>query len=73
MERIFLEIQSEGERSEAWFLGFARLIAFQEYETGSRKDFLQKLQDGEYNDVVGLYRSNNSTSVRRSEVAGRQC
>jgi glyoxylate reductase len=31
--------------------------------TGSRKDFLQKLRDGEFDDVVGLYRSNNSTSV----------
>jgi glyoxylate reductase len=31
--------------------------------TGSRKDFLQKLRDGAYDDVEGLYRSNNSTSV----------
>jgi hypothetical protein len=36
----------------------------QEYEKGSREDFLKKLKDGEYDNVVGLYRSNNSTSVR---------
>jgi hypothetical protein len=43
---------------------FMGLTASQEYQTGSRKDFLQKLRDREYDDVVGLYRSNNSTSVR---------
>ena len=31
--------------------------------TGSRKDFLQKLRQGEYDGVVGLYRSNSSASV----------
>ncbi len=30
---------------------------------GSRKDFLKKLRDGEYDDVVGLYRSNTSVAV----------
>ena len=41
-----------------------RLTDPQEYEKGSREDFLKKLKDGEYDNVVGLYRSNNSTLVR---------
>jgi lactate dehydrogenase-like 2-hydroxyacid dehydrogenase len=35
----------------------------QEYETGSREDFISKLKSGEYDDVVAIYRSNDSTSV----------
>ena len=35
----------------------------QTYETGSREDFIQKCKAGEFDDVVGLYRSNDSTSV----------
>ena len=35
----------------------------QEYGTGSRQDFLSKLKGGEYNDVVAIYRSNDSTKV----------
>jgi len=34
-----------------------------EYGTGSREDFLAKLRSGEYDDVVGIYRSNESTSI----------
>jgi len=41
---------------------YASKYNLKEYEKGTRKDFLQKLRDGEYNDVVGLYRSNNSVS-----------
>lgn len=41
-----------------------RTDCWQEYEHGNRKDFLQKLQGGEFDDVVALYRSNNSTEVR---------
>jgi glyoxylate reductase len=37
-----------------------------EFIDGSRNDFLKKLQDGEYDDVVGLYRSNTSVAVRSS-------
>jgi glyoxylate reductase len=33
-----------------------------EYITGSREDFLLKCESGEFDDVVGLYRSNNSVS-----------
>jgi glyoxylate reductase len=35
----------------------------QEYGTGSRQDFISKLKGGEYNDVVAIYRSNDSTKV----------
>ena len=35
----------------------------QEYGKGSRQDFLSKLKGGEYNDVVAIYRSNDSTNV----------
>lgn len=35
----------------------------QTYETGSRQDFLQKCKAGDFDDVVGLYRSNDSVSV----------
>lgn len=37
--------------------------AAQEYATGSRSDFLSKLKSGEFDDVVGIYRSNDSTST----------
>lgn len=36
---------------------------YQTYESGSRQDFLQKCKAGDFDDVVGLYRSNDSTSV----------
>lgn len=39
------------------------LVKLKEYGTGSREDFLSKLRSGEYDDVVGIYRSNESTSV----------
>ena len=35
----------------------------QEYGSGSRQDFLDKCKAGEFDDVVGIYRSNDSTSV----------
>ena len=35
----------------------------QEYGTGSRQDFISRLKGGEYNDVVAIYRSNDSTKV----------
>ena len=35
----------------------------QEYGSGSRQDFLAKLKAGEFDNVVGIYRSNDSTSV----------
>lgn len=40
-----------------------KLIHLQEYNSGSREDFLSKLKAGEYDDVVAIYRSNESTSV----------
>jgi glyoxylate reductase len=39
------------------------LTPAQEYGTGSRQDFMSKLKGGEYNDVVAIYRSNDSTKV----------
>jgi hypothetical protein len=71
VERIFLEIQSESRFSEVSSVGLRALIASQEYQTGNRKDFLQKLRNGEYDDVVGLYRSNNSTSVREKSRSSK--
>lgn len=44
----------------------------QEYIDGSRKDFLKKLRDGDFDDVVGLYRSNMSVAVRLSNVTLRE-
>lgn len=35
----------------------------QEYGTGSRQDFISKLKGGDFNDVVAIYRSNDSTKV----------
>lgn len=35
----------------------------QEYQSGSREEFLSQLRAGEYDDVVAIYRSNESTSV----------
>ncbi|KAL9622950.1 MAG: hypothetical protein Q9160_002668 [Pyrenula sp. 1 TL-2023] len=37
--------------------------SLKEYRQGSREEFRQKLRDGHYNSVVGLYRSNQSTEV----------
>ncbi|KAK4986077.1 hypothetical protein LTR50_005537 [Elasticomyces elasticus] len=39
------------------------LLKLREYPSGSREEFLCKLKDGDYNDVVAVYRSNDSTSV----------
>ncbi|KAK5134202.1 hypothetical protein LTR08_006862 [Meristemomyces frigidus] len=39
------------------------LVTLKEYGSGSREDFLSKIKSGEYDDVVGIYRSNDSTSV----------
>lgn len=38
-------------------------FTLKEYRQGSREEFLSKLKSGDYNDVVGLYRSNTSVSV----------
>lgn len=38
-------------------------FTLKEFRKGSRKQFLSDLKSGEYNDVVGLYRSNTSVSV----------
>lgn len=34
-----------------------------EYGSGSRQDFLSQLKSGSYNDVVAIYRSNESTGI----------
>jgi glyoxylate reductase len=39
------------------------LTSDQEYRSGTREEFLQKCKSGEYDNVVGIYRSNESTSV----------
>lgn len=49
--------------NEEW-KAYASKYNLKEYQQGNREDFLQKLRDGEYSDVAGLYRSNNSVSVR---------
>jgi hypothetical protein len=35
----------------------------QEYGTGTREEFISNCKAGKYNDVVVIYRSNESTSV----------
>ncbi|KAK5123818.1 hypothetical protein LTR85_002454 [Meristemomyces frigidus] len=39
------------------------LAKLKEYNSGSREDFLSKLRLGEYDGIVGIYRSNESTSL----------
>jgi len=38
-------------------------LTLKEYGSGSREDFLKKCSNGEYDDVVVIYRSNASTSI----------
>ncbi|MCJ1229046.1 hypothetical protein MMC12_005710 [Toensbergia leucococca] len=38
-------------------------IVLKEYNEGTREDFIQKCQKGEFDNVVAIYRSNESTSV----------
>lgn len=39
------------------------LTLLQEYESGTREDFISRCKKGEYDDVVVIYRSNDSTVV----------
>ncbi|KAM3416556.1 putative 2-hydroxyacid dehydrogenase UNK4.10 [Cercospora zeina] len=39
------------------------LVQLKEYGSGSREDFLSRCKNGEYDDVVAIYRSNDSTVV----------
>ncbi|KAK4624024.1 Putative 2-hydroxyacid dehydrogenase [Fulvia fulva] len=39
------------------------LLTLKEYGEGSREDFIKRLDAGEYDDVVGIYRSNDSVAV----------
>ena len=36
---------------------------YQEHSTGSREDFLKKLKSGDFDGVVVIYRSNESTGL----------
>ena len=45
--------------ASAWLLSDRK----QEYASGTRADFIKKCQSGEYDEVVGIYRSNESTSA----------
>jgi len=36
-----------------------------EYRSGSREGFLTKLKQGDYDDVIAIYRSNDSTKVSK--------
>lgn len=38
-------------------------LTLKEYATGTREEFLRNCKDGQYDDVVALYRSNQSTEV----------
>lgn len=42
--------------------GYASKYTLKEFITGTREEFLSNCKKGEYDDVVGLYRSNNSVS-----------
>ncbi|KAG0645854.1 hypothetical protein D0Z07_7770 [Hyphodiscus hymeniophilus] len=37
----------------------------------TRKEFFERCEDGSYNDVVAIYRSNESTSVSTDTKSGR--
>lgn len=39
------------------------LLYLQEYPNGSREDFISKCQSGDFDDVVAIYRSNDSTPI----------
>ncbi|KAI9739297.1 MAG: hypothetical protein M1834_007510 [Cirrosporium novae-zelandiae] len=41
----------------------ASRVTLKEYPSGSREDFIEKCQDGSFDDVFVIYRSNESTSV----------
>lgn len=41
---------------------FGSKYNLKEFRTGTRDEFLQNCKDGEYDDVVALYRSNTSVS-----------
>ncbi|KAF2087096.1 hypothetical protein K490DRAFT_65961 [Saccharata proteae CBS 121410] len=41
--------------------GFGEFVARREYATGTRADFLARCRDGEFDGVVAVYRSNEST------------
>lgn len=41
---------------------YASKYNLKEFLTGTRNDFLQNCKDGQYDDVVALYRSNNSVA-----------
>lgn len=40
------------------------LTGAQEFPSGTREEFIANCKAGQYDDVVALYRSNNSTKVR---------
>ena len=44
----------------------------QEFPSGSREDFIRNCKNGEYNDVVALYRSNASTKVNYPYIPERK-
>jgi glyoxylate reductase len=41
----------------------SRIARLLEYPSGSREDFLSRCKKGDYNSVIGIYRSNDSTKV----------
>jgi len=61
---------------EAWqhlgSLGELKVFPGNEKDTDLKALFLKNLKDGLYNDVVALYRSNDSTSVRSPKLRKNQ-
>ncbi|KAF2759043.1 glyoxylate/hydroxypyruvate reductase [Pseudovirgaria hyperparasitica] len=51
-------VHAEGEWKEC-----AKFASLKEYRTGNRAEFLSALKSGTYDDVVAIYRSNESTAV----------
>lgn len=46
-----------------------RVAVRQEYPTGNREDFISKLKNGDFNDVLVIYRGNDSTKVRPNQFS----
>ena len=72
MESFVPEVYPQGQEDKPRYFGPSANQDVQEYIDGSRKGFLKKLRDGDFDDVVGLYRSNMSVAVRLPNATLRE-
>jgi hypothetical protein len=59
-----VNLGAQGELRSPPLSSFDSLKCFQEFETGTRAEFLQNCKAGKYDNVVAIFRSNASTSVK---------